>query len=121
MRMSSGGVIRAKVQTLLQKGNERCIGCGVTITHRRGSDKRRGLLDGALEVFAADGYARVSIDAIARAAGVSSRTIYNQFGDKAGLFEAVIVDSARRVADSQVAVADRLLGGVPGRTRDVEA
>jgi AcrR family transcriptional regulator len=93
----------------------------VSDTDRRRSDKRRDLLDGALEVFAADGYARASIDAIARAAGVSSRTIYNQFGDKAGLFEAVIVDSARRVADSQVALADRLLGGVPARTRDVEA
>jgi AcrR family transcriptional regulator len=93
----------------------------VTDTARRRSDKRRDLLDGALEVFAADGYTRASIDAIARAAGVSSRTIYNQFGDKAGLFEAVIVDSARRVADVQVALADRLLGGVPGRTRDIES
>jgi len=88
----------------------------------RRSDKRRDLLEGALVVFAADGYARASIDGIARAAGVSSRTIYNQFGDKAGLFEAVIVDSARRVADAQVETAQRLLGGiVAGAEVDIEA
>jgi AcrR family transcriptional regulator len=75
-------------------------------------DKRRALLDGALEVFAQDGYARASIDAIARRAGVSTRTIYNQFGDKATLFEAVIVDSARRTADAQIAIVQRCLGKI---------
>lgn len=75
-------------------------------------DKRRALLDGALIVFAADGYSRASVDNIARAAGVSSRTIYNQFGDKATLFEAVIVDSARRVADAQIITVQRLLGKI---------
>ncbi|WP_431877991.1 TetR/AcrR family transcriptional regulator [Amycolatopsis sacchari] len=75
-------------------------------------DKRRALLDGALAVFAQDGYTRASIDAISRAAGVSTRTIYNQFGDKAALFEAVIVDSARRAADAQIITVQRLLGKI---------
>lgn len=75
-------------------------------------DKRRALLDGALLVFAADGFTRASIDAIAKAAGVSSRTIYNQHGDKASLFEAVIVDSAHRIAEEQVAVIRRHLGWI---------
>jgi AcrR family transcriptional regulator len=80
-------------------------------------DRRRALLDGALIVFAADGYSRASIDAIARAAGVSSRTIYNQFGDKAALFEAVIVDSAQRVAAAQIITVQRYLGKIV----DIEA
>jgi AcrR family transcriptional regulator len=80
-------------------------------------DKRRALLDGALTVFAADGYARASIDNIARAAGVSTRTIYNRYGDKAALFQAVIVDSARRIADAQVIAVQRHLGKIV----DIEA
>ncbi|QNK80509.1 TetR/AcrR family transcriptional regulator [Nakamurella sp. PAMC28650] len=75
----------------------------------RGGDKRRDLLDGALMVFAADGYTRASIDGIARAAGVSTRTIYNQFGDKAALLWAVIVDSARWVAAAQIITVQRYL------------
>lgn len=76
------------------------------------ADKRRALLDGALLVFAEDGYTRASIDTIARRAGVSTRTIYNQFGDKATLFEAVIVDSAQRTADEQIVTVQRYLGKI---------
>ena len=82
-------------------------------------DKRRALLDGALRVFAADGYTRASIGSIARAAGVSTRTIYNQFADKAALFEAVIVDSAERVAEAQVATVRRYLGRIADVERDL--
>jgi AcrR family transcriptional regulator len=77
---------------------------------RRGlPDKRRAILRGALTVFARDGYTRASMDAIAAEAGVSTRTIYNHFGDKADLFHAVIKDSATQVADAQIAVIDRHL------------
>lgn len=75
-------------------------------------DKRRALLDGALAVFAQDGYARASIDTIAQTAGVSTRTIYNQFGDKAALFEAVIVNSAQQTADAQIITVQRYLGKI---------
>ncbi|MFI7129238.1 TetR/AcrR family transcriptional regulator [Nonomuraea sp. NPDC050153] len=72
-------------------------------------DKRRAILAGALTVFARDGYTRASIDAIARTAEVSTRTIYNHFADKAELFQAVIQESANRAADAQIAVIDRHL------------
>jgi AcrR family transcriptional regulator len=62
-----------------------------------------------LSVFARDGYARASIDAIAVEAAVSTRTIYNHFGDKAGLFRQVIQDSAARVAAAQLDIVDRYL------------
>ena len=80
-------------------------------------DKQRALLDGGLRVFARDGYTRASIDGIAAEAGVSSRTIYNHYGDKAGLFRAVILDSSDQVAKRQIALADALLG----RVVDLEA
>lgn len=75
-------------------------------------DKQRALLDGALRVFARDGYARASIDALAAESGVSSRTIYNHYGDKAALFRAVILDSAHRVAAHEIDQAGRLLGRI---------
>jgi len=84
-------------------------------------DKQRDLLDGALRVFARDGYSRASIDNLAQAAGVSTRTIYNHYGDKAGLFKAVILDSATRVAEHEIALADRLLGRIVDLERDLVA
>lgn len=81
------------------------------------TDKQRALLDGALRVFARDGYSRASIDVLAAESGVSSRTIYNHYGDKAGLFRAVILDSSDQVAARQIATADALLG----RIADLEA
>ncbi len=76
------------------------------------ADKRRAILAGALTVFARDGYTRASIDAISAEAGVSTRTLYNHFQDKARLFQSVIQDSATRAADAQVAIIDRYLSKV---------
>ena len=84
---------------------------------QRSPDKRRAMLRGGLVVFARDGYTRGSIEAIAEQANVSTRTIYNHFGDKARLFEAVIQASATEVADAQIRVINRYLH----RVRDVEA
>jgi AcrR family transcriptional regulator len=75
-------------------------------------DKRRAILSGALALFARDGYTRASLDAIATEAGVSSRTIYNHFRDKAQLFETVIQESSGRVAEIQVAIIDRHLSKI---------
>jgi AcrR family transcriptional regulator len=72
-------------------------------------DKRQAVLTGGLTVFARDGYVRASIDVIAAEAKVSSRTIYNHFQDKAGLFRAVIQDSAQRVAAARLEIVDRYL------------
>ncbi|HEY9214399.1 MAG TPA: TetR/AcrR family transcriptional regulator [Ancylobacter sp.] len=47
-------------------------------------------LDAAAALFRCHGFARVSIDMIARAAHVSPKTIYRWYGGKTGLFAAVI-------------------------------
>jgi AcrR family transcriptional regulator len=72
--------------------------------------KRRAILDGALAVFAQDGYTRASIGAISATAGVSTRTIYNHFRDKEQLFRTVVEESTTGVADFQIAVIDQHLG-----------
>ncbi|MEQ3552788.1 TetR/AcrR family transcriptional regulator [Pseudonocardia nematodicida] len=72
-------------------------------------DKRRAIMSGALGVFARDGYARASIDAISSAAAVSTRTIYNHFADKEELFRTVIRESSAQVAEAQFEIIERHL------------
>jgi len=83
--------------------------------------KRQEVLAGALTVFARDGYARASIDVIAAAAGVSTRTLYNHFGDKAGLFRAVIQESATKVAAAQLAIIEAQLTEITDLEADLVA
>ena len=52
--------------------------------------KRRAMIAAAQAQFLESGYAATSMDAVAERAGVSKLTIYNHFGNKAGLFAAVI-------------------------------
>lgn len=84
-------------------------------------DKRQAIVGGALSEFARDGYTRASIDAIAKGAGVSTRTIYNHFQGKAELFEAVIQESAGRVAEAQIAIIERHLDKVVDLEADLVA
>lgn len=71
--------------------------------------KHEAIMTGGCEVFAREGFARASIDAIATASGVSTRTIYKHFADKSALFAAVIIDSAGQIADAEVALIARHL------------
>jgi AcrR family transcriptional regulator len=48
------------------------------------------ILDVAAAGFLADGYGATSIEAVAKAAGVSKRTFYHRFPGKPALFEAVV-------------------------------
>jgi AcrR family transcriptional regulator len=80
---------------------------------RRGwPDKRDAIATAARIVFGREGYTRASIDMIATAAGVSTRTIYNHFDDKEHLFLTVIKESATQVADAQIALIDQHLDNV---------
>jgi AcrR family transcriptional regulator len=81
-------------------------------TSRLRPAKRAAIIAGALEVFAREGFSRSSIDAIATASGVSTRTIYKHFTDKAALFAAVLADSAAQVAAEETALIEHHLGDV---------
>ncbi|OPG12292.1 TetR family transcriptional regulator [Microbispora sp. GKU 823] len=82
-------------------------------------DKRRAIVAGALTLFARDGYTRAGLDAIAAEAGVSNRTIYNHFSDKAELFQTVMQESTQRVADTMVDIIDRHLSKVADLEADL--
>lgn len=62
------------------------------------SPRVRHLLAAARAAFIAQGYGGVSIDALARDAGVSKETIYRHFADKQALFRAALDDLAAEFA-----------------------
>ncbi|MFG2001528.1 TetR/AcrR family transcriptional regulator [Spirillospora sp. NPDC048911] len=80
---------------------------------RRDAQRNRDLLvKAARELYAARGL-DVSLDEIARTAGVSSGTLYNHFPDRADLVEAVFADRAAtvvRIAENSLAMDDAWAG-----------
>jgi TetR/AcrR family transcriptional repressor of mexJK operon len=71
------------------------------------SPKRQQVLDAAEGLFMAQGYGAVSMDAIARAAGVSKATLYAYFSSKDQLFATIIGEACRQ----NIAAADMLPSG----------
>jgi AcrR family transcriptional regulator len=70
---------------------------------RRGTESARTamLIDAATRIFLREGYGHASIDKVASEAGVSTRTIYERFKNKADLLAAVIT----ALVDRDVATA----------------
>ena len=61
---------------------------------REGSATKRAAIESAaLALFLRDGFARTSVDAVAEAAGVSKRTLYDYYGDKQRLFLDVVAQT----------------------------
>lgn len=64
---------------------------------RPNADERRtAMLEAAAAVFFEQGYAATSIDAIIEKLGGSKRNIYNEFGNKEGLFTALVSETANK-------------------------
>ena len=58
-----------------------------------------GVLLAAREVFEAKGYAAATLDDVIARSGGSRQTLYEQFGGKQGLFEAMVSDRCSKVFD----------------------
>src|SRR6187402_1703509 len=69
--------------------------------------RERQLAELGEELFAERGYAKASMDELARRAGVTKPVIYELFGSKEGLFRACLEGLALRLAD---AIADAARG-----------
>lgn len=63
----------------------------------RDPERVRRILEAAQKHFNEHGLERASVDAIAADAGVSKMTVYNNFGSKEGLFQAVVRDRSATV------------------------
>ena len=66
----------------------------------RDPERGRRILEAAQRHFNEHGLERANVDAIAADAGVSKMTVYNNFGSKEGLFQAVVRDRTAAVMTS---------------------
>ncbi|WP_017556734.1 TetR/AcrR family transcriptional regulator [Nocardiopsis baichengensis] len=76
----------------------------------RPGDVRERLLDSAYAAVVAGGWSRMRMADIAAGAGVSRQTLYNEFGTKEGLLQAVVIREADRFLDRTEAI----VSGHPG-------
>lgn len=74
---------------------------------------KRLLLEAAANEFARAGYEGARIEAVATAAGCNRALVYHYFGDKAGLFEAVLGEAAdyrsRQMSQQPTTLAEGLI------------
>jgi len=79
----------------------------------RGFDEEEALT-GAMEIFRRKGYVAVSIRDLEEATGLKAGSIYNSYGDKAGLFGAAMAHYNRVVLDARLAEHAPNSGGLAG-------
>jgi len=84
-------------------------------------EKHQAILGAARRVFGRVGYVGASIEVIATEADVSTRTIYNHFGNKEALFAAVLVQSSRQLALAREALIERFLTDIDDLEADLVA
>ncbi|WP_424809281.1 TetR family transcriptional regulator [Rhodococcus sp. 27YEA15] len=84
---------------------------------RNPESKKRQLLDAALSEFAARGIAGSRIEAIAERAQCSAGLVYTYFGNKEGLFDAVVDDITADTVD-QIPITPQDLPGYAARLYD---
>jgi len=72
--------------------------------------KRAAILAAARDLFVRTGVERTSMDAVAGAAGVSKRTVYDYYGDKHGLLLGVVEAAGEGALATLRDLADRHLG-----------
>jgi len=87
-------------------------------TQQRRADRRRRLVDAALELFGTAGYAAVPIERLCAEAGVATRSFYEEFAGREQLLLAVYEDITRGASG---AVTDALAGAPRELAPRVEA
>jgi AcrR family transcriptional regulator len=83
--------------------------------------RERQLVELGEELFAERGFAKASMDELARRAGVTKPVIYELFGSKDGLFEACLEGLAMRLAESIAEAARGAEATIPEAARGAEA
>lgn len=86
------------------KTGERLYG-GLTADQRR-AERRRRLLDTALELFGTDGYAATGIERICSRAGVTARHFYDEYGSRENLLRALYDEIVHASLEAVVAAVE---------------
>jgi AcrR family transcriptional regulator len=83
---------------------------------RKSADTRLQIIDAAYTLFYQSGFMRTGVDAIANAAGITKRTLYQHFVSKDDLIEAVLehqhqiaIERIRRWADCMTGKPDQMV------------
>lgn len=83
---------------------------------RKSEETRQQIIDAAYTLFYQSGFMRTGVDAIANAAGITKRTLYQHFGSKDELIEAVLehqhqiaLERIRRWADCITGKPDQMV------------
>ena len=83
---------------------------------RKSGETRQQIIDASYTHFYQSGFMRTGVDAIADAAGITKRTLYQHFGSKDELIEVVLehqhqlaLDRIRRWADSITGKPDQMV------------
>lgn len=87
------------------------------LRERQKASRRKRILEVAKARFQADGYAFVTMEAIAGDADVSAVTVYNYYGSKAGLLLALVSESDELL----IAQLSRIIDGKPNDLVEVVA
>jgi AcrR family transcriptional regulator len=87
-------------------------------TRMTGEARREQLLDATKAIVLAHGFHDVSIEAVARAAGITRPIVYTHFTDLAGLLDALVArESVRALAQLEAALPDDLAGDLAAALR----
>jgi AcrR family transcriptional regulator len=78
---------------------------------------RQRVLEAARDLFAKHGVANVTMEQVARAAGVGKGTVFHRFGDRAGLVMALLDEHERKLQDEFLRGAPPLGPGAPAEER----
>jgi AcrR family transcriptional regulator len=79
---------------------------------KRGAQRRRAILEAAIELFGRQGYQGTGLSAIAQEAGITASAITHHFGSKEGLLRAVLDEHDARSAARLSAHAGRGVTGL---------
>jgi AcrR family transcriptional regulator len=78
----------------------------------KAAERREQLLDATKAIVVADGFHAVSIEAVARAAGITRPIVYGHFSDLGGLLEALVERESRRALEQLPDTYEDLLGAL---------
>jgi len=90
-------------------------GAAVTSAPARAVPTRDALLDRAAEVTCGPGWSTITMAKLADAVGVSRQTVYNEFGSKSGLAEALVMRELRRflaVVEAELSSGDDVVDAI---------
>ena len=86
------GVARARAATQEIDMSETPVQPEPTKREKKNESRRRAILDAALEIFSAHGFAAARVEDIARDAKVAKGTIYIHFTDKKDIFNTLVLE-----------------------------